>query len=71
MPWVARELYVMINADSEALPFQIQEGRLGQWQRIIDTSVDSPEDFSEPGAQTGWDSMTYLVKARSVVVLTG
>jgi len=65
------DIYVMINAYAEDLPFQIQEGRPGQWQRIIDTSLDSPEDVCEPGAQSDWNSMTYLVKARSVVVLTG
>lgn len=62
------DIYVMINAYSEDLAFTIQEGQAGQWRRVIDTSLDSPDDFCEPGAEVPLTSLTYGVKARSTVV---
>ncbi|HEX9870906.1 MAG TPA: isoamylase [Candidatus Tectomicrobia bacterium] len=64
------DLYVMINAYWEDLSFTIQEGKGGPWQRVIDTSLDSPDDVCEPGAEVRLTSQTYVVKARSIVVLS-
>jgi isoamylase len=64
------DLYVMINAYWEDLSFTIQEGEGGEWQRVIDTSLDSPDDVCEPGAEIRLTSPTYVVKARSIVVLS-
>ena len=64
------DLYVMINAYWEDLNFTIQEGKGGPWQRVIDTSLDSPNDVCEPGAEVRLTSQTYVVKARSIVVLS-
>ncbi|MGH8067105.1 MAG: glycogen debranching protein [Candidatus Entotheonellia bacterium] len=64
------DLYVMINAYWEDLSFTIQEGKGGPWQRVIDTSQDSPNDVCEPGAEVRLTSQTYVVKARSMVVLS-
>jgi hypothetical protein len=64
------DLYVMINAYWEDLRFTIQEGKGGPWQRVIDTSLDSPDDVCEPGAEVRVTSQTYVVKARSIVVLS-
>ncbi len=61
-------LYAMINAYWEDLPFTIQEA--GPWKRVIDTSLDSPDDICEPGAEAPIATSTYLVRARSVVVLS-
>lgn len=63
------DLYVMINASREDLSFTVQEGESGQWRRVIDTSLDSPDDFCAPGAEVWLTSQTYVVGARSVVVL--
>lgn len=63
------DIYVMINAYWEDLCFTLQEGRPGDWKRVIDTSLNSPEDFREPGAEVPLRSQTYIVKARSIVVL--
>jgi isoamylase len=62
------DLYVMINKHWEDLTFTIQEGESGQWRRVIDTSLDSPDDFCGPGVEVCVTS-TYVVRARSVVVL--
>ena len=47
------DLYVMVNAYWEALTFEIQEGRSDEWHRVIDTSLASPDDVSEPGHEVG------------------
>lgn len=63
------DLYVMINAYWEELTFQIQEGAANAWRRVVDTSLESPSDFLEPGNESPLPSMDYRVPARAVVVL--
>lgn len=63
------DLYVMINAYWEALPFVVQDGRLNEWRRVIDTSLPSPNEILLPGKGRPLRSRVYDVKARSVVVL--
>ena len=59
----------MINAFWEDLTFVVQEGQAKEWLRVVDTSLPSPSDFCEPGAAKALTSLSYRVKARSVVVL--
>jgi isoamylase len=61
------DIYVMINAYWEELEFHIQEGAARDWARIVDTSLPSPEDFSERGESL--TATSYAVGPRSVVVL--
>ena len=61
------DIYVMISAYWQELPFHIQEGTPQDWVRIVDTSLPSPEDFSEPGVPL--HQLTYQVAPRSIVVL--
>jgi isoamylase len=63
------DLYVMINAHWEEQTFEIQEGNPQDWLRVADTSLSSPDDFSEPGFEPLLESSTYLVAARSLVIL--
>ncbi|GKS56992.1 glycogen debranching enzyme [Nitrospira sp.] len=63
------DLYVMINAYWEPLPFLIQEGQPGEWRRVIDTSLPSPADILAPREGLVLRSRIYDAKARSVVVL--
>jgi isoamylase len=63
------DIYVMINAYSEALDFSVQEGQPQQWKRVVDTSLASPFDFAAPGTEPRLTSLTYQVKAKSIVVL--
>jgi len=61
------DIYVMINAYWESLQFHIQEGTAQEWTRIVDTTLPSPEDFSDRGEPLG--ALSYVVAPRSVVVL--
>ncbi len=61
--------YAMINTYWEDLPFTLQEGHAGEWHRVIDTSLESPDDFCALGSEVRLSSRTYIVKARSVVRL--
>jgi pullulanase/glycogen debranching enzyme len=63
------ELYVMINSFWPELTFVVQEGHPDDWQRVVDTSLPSPDDFCEPGAEQPVQSFTYKVGPRSTVVL--
>jgi len=61
------DVYVMINAYWEDLPFRIQEGTPQDWLRIVDTDLPSPDDFSESGLPL--QQSIYQVAPRSTVVL--
>lgn len=63
------DIYVMINAYWEELTFEIQEGAMNTWRRVVDTSLDSPFDFLEPGNESPLQSLQYRVPGRAVVVL--
>ena len=60
-------LDVMINAYWKELQFRIQEGAAQEWERIVDTDMASPHDFSDPGLRL--QQPAYSVAPRSVVVL--
>ena len=61
------DLYVMINAGVESVEFGIYEGQPGDWQRVVDTSLVSPDDFAS--VRPIVDATHYVVSDRSVVVL--
>jgi len=63
------DFYVMANAWWQPLAFHIQEGNAGQWKRIIDTSLLSPNDIVDAATAQPLGGMQYSVNARSVVVL--
>jgi glycogen operon protein len=63
------DIYVMMNAHRQGLQFTIQEGRPLEWQRVVDTSLPPPLDFSESDTEPVLQSLTYVVKPRSIVVL--
>jgi glycogen operon protein len=62
------DLYVMVNAFWQELTFLVQEGQ-NEWSRVVDTSLPSPTDFCEPGAEQPLESPNYRVGPRSTVVL--
>jgi len=64
-----QDVYAMINASGKPVPFQIQQGKAGQWSRAIDTSLSCPDDFRDPGDETPLQDARYFVSPRSVVVL--
>jgi isoamylase len=63
------DLYVMVNAYWKPLEFVVQAGRPSEWQRVVDTGLESPDDICEPGWGVPMASMRYTVGPRSVVVL--
>lgn len=63
------DIYVMINAYWRDLQFTIQEGQPVEWRRVVDTSLPAPLDFLEPGTEPFLQSLTYVMKTLSIVVL--
>jgi isoamylase len=63
------DLYVMINGHWEDHSFRVQQGHASEWQRVVDTARPSPEDIVEPGTEPTLETVSYTVRARSVVVL--
>lgn len=63
------DIYVMINAGANEVPFKIHEGRTSDWVLVADTSLPSPRDFVEPRNRRCLTSPEYRVGGRSVVVL--
>lgn len=64
-------LYVIANAYSESLSFELPSGY--DWSRVIDTSLPSPSDIAEGGEELALPQaeQIYFTAARSVVVLEG
>ncbi len=67
-------LHIMLNAYREPLTFELpspdQNGEDPRhWHRIIDTTLESPEDIRLPTDAPIVDGDTYTVRARSAVVL--
>jgi glycogen operon protein len=63
------QVYVILNAYSEPLDFELPSSNGEVWHRWIDTSLVSPDDIAEwPAAQTVV-SLLYRAPAKSTVVL--
>jgi glycogen operon protein len=66
------DIYVILNAHWEPHSFELPvlPGGL-RWLRVVDTTLDSPRDIAEPGAEPRVVGHSYPVGPRSVVVLVG
>lgn len=62
------DIYFMVNASSQALTFTLQDGEARDWKRVIDTSLESPDDFCETGRETPLTEQTYGLSPRSMTV---
>ena len=64
-------LHVILNAYWEALDFEVPplEAGMAGWRRIVDTSLDSPDDLRAAADAPAVDGGTYRAGPRSVVVL--
>lgn len=62
------DIYVMINSGLEASTIPIHDGRAHEWKQVIDTSLESPDDFCESGQEVALPSLSYEVKSRSMAV---
>ena len=63
------DLYVMINGHWDDHRFTVAEGHASEWRRVVDTARPSPDDIVEQGNEPTLATTSYLVGARSVVVL--
>jgi isoamylase len=63
------DLHVMLNMDGADLDFELPIVAGRRWHRAIDTSLPSPLDISEPGAEQVISGSSYRVNSHSVVVL--
>jgi isoamylase len=69
-PPSGERLHVIFNAYWKSLEFELPSLKLGHsWNRIIDTALPAPEDFSDSFAPKKIYEDHYLVQARSSVVL--
>ena len=67
-----RLAHLMLNAWFRPLEFRLpppSTAARGDWKRLIDTSLPSPDDIAEPGLETPVGQDTYTVEARSLVLL--
>jgi glycogen operon protein len=60
------DIHVILNMDDATLDFELPPGA---WRRAFDTSLPSPDDASEPGAEPRVARGTYRTPGRSAVVL--
>ncbi len=65
------EFYLAFNMHWEAHVFEIPSARLDMpWRRVLDTSLPSPKDISEPGKEPYPENQReYCLSPRSVVAL--
>jgi isoamylase len=63
------DVYVMVNAYWKSLEFVVQKGRPREWQRVVATGLESPDDICEPGRGVPLTSVRYNAGPRSLVVL--
>ncbi len=63
------DIYVMVNAGTDKISFGIYEGVAGEWKRVVDTSLTSPQDICNDAGQPVISDTSYAVSGRSVVVL--
>jgi glycogen operon protein len=61
------DLYVMINAGTETVRFDVQAAARAPWRVVIDTAQASPRDVRQDGPPL--DAPWCRVEGRSVVVL--
>ncbi len=59
----------MMNMYWEPLSFAIPPVSGRKWYRVIDTSLESPDDIMSLGQESEIDADRYSVNGRSVVVL--
>jgi len=69
---VYEHIYLISNAHWEAHEFELPVAAGWRWLRVVDTSLESPDDIAEPGAEKALPNpRQYCVGPRSTVVLVG
>ncbi len=69
-PAKGEHFHVMLNAYWQPLNFELPPLETGNyWHRIVDTALPAPEDFTDIEVAPKIDKESYLVTARSSVIL--
>ncbi len=69
-PASGEHLHIVLNAYWESLDFELPPLEPGNyWHRIVDTALPAPDDFSDLEAAPKVDQDSYLVTARSSIIL--
>ena len=69
-PAKGEHFYVILNAYWQPLKFELPPLKPGNyWHRIVDTALPAPDDFTDLEAAVKIDQDSYLVTARSSVIL--
>jgi isoamylase len=63
------DIHVMMNMYWDALDMEVPRIAGRRWARAVDTSLPSPADIANPGAEMLFNDPTYRVNGRSIVVL--
>jgi isoamylase len=63
-------LYIILNAYWKPLEFELPPLPASKrWQRVVDTSLASPNDFADPAVKFPKSKRSYHAQARSAVIL--
>ena len=63
------DIHVMMNMYWDALEMEVPTVTGRQWTRAVDTSLPSPAEIANPGAEVLFSGPSYRVNGRSIVVL--
>ncbi len=63
------DLHIILNMYDLALDFDLPPVPTRQWHKAVDTSLPSPADIADPGAEEPVQGTSLNVGGRSVVVL--
>ena len=61
--------HIILNAYWEPLTFKLPSPPKGGWRRLMDTSLDSPDDFCGLAEAPIVEALNYTVQPRSIVLL--
>lgn len=64
-----KSLHIMVNAYWESLEFELPKNGIKKWKRLIDTSLNSPDDFYTPKNASVVKNKKYRLAPRSLVLL--
>ncbi len=63
-------LHVMLNSYWDSLPFELPPLNPGErWSRIVDTALDSPNDYCDKGKHQVINGDYYIVEGHAAVIL--
>jgi isoamylase len=63
------DLHLMMNMGNGIAEFELPSPTAHTWQRVLDTSLPSPNDIAPPGEGVDIDGSNYIVNSHSIVLL--